>query len=64
MVKAVAHQASTMQNLGDADVVGEFSALKAFGNDHFFRVLDVLKGGRILETEVEVLRFRSGTLPS
>ncbi len=64
MVKAVAHQASTMQNLEDADVVGEFSALKPFGHDYFFRVLDVLKGGRVLETEVEVLRFRSGTLPS
>ena len=53
-----------MQNLEDADVMGEFSALKPFGQDFFFRVQDVLKAGRILETEVEVLRFRSGTLPS
>lgn len=63
-VEAVAHQASTMQNLEDADVAGEFSTLKPFGHNYFFRVLNILKAGRILETEVEVLGFTSGTLPS
>lgn len=53
-----------MQTFEDSEVVGEFSALKQFGQDYFFRVLDTLKAGRILETDVEVLGLRSGTLLS
>ena len=64
MARAEVQQASAMRNLEDADLVGEFSALKPFGQDSFFRVLDILEAGRILETEVEVLGLRSGTLPS
>ena len=54
----------TMQNFEDADVVGEMSAPRAFGQDYFFRVVDVLKPGRILETEVEVLGFGSSASSS
>ncbi|KAF6218388.1 hypothetical protein HO133_005735 [Letharia lupina] len=52
-----------MLNLEEADVMGEFSALKPFGHDYFFRIVDVLKAGKILETEVEVLRLRSANSP-
>lgn len=61
MFEAEVDQASSMQSSEEADVMGEFSALKPFGHDDFFRIVDVLKAGKILETEVEVLRPRSGT---
>ncbi|CAD6567228.1 MAG: hypothetical protein ASARMPRED_000553 [Alectoria sarmentosa] len=63
MAGAEVQQASAMRNLEDADLVGEFSALKPFGQDSFFRVLDILEAGRILETEVEVLGLRSEVPP-
>ena len=54
-----------MQNFEDADVGGEMSAPRAFGEDYLiFRVVDVLKPGGILETEVEVLGFGSSTSSS
>lgn len=64
MAEAEVRQASVMPNLEHADVVGDFSALRPFGQDYFFRVLDIVKAGKILETEIEVLGLRSGTLPS
>lgn len=52
-----------MQNSEDVDLVGEMSSPKSYGQGQFFRVLDALKPGRILETEVEVLGLRSSTPP-
>lgn len=53
-----------MQNLEDADVVEETSAPGQHGQDCFFKVVDILKPGRTMETEVEVLGFRSSALSS
>ena len=55
------HQPSTMQNVQDINIVGESSILKPFGQGYFYRVLDTLRPGRNLETEVEVLELGSGT---
>lgn len=57
-------QASVMRDLEDTDVLGGFSPLKPFGQDYFFRALDIWRAGRTLETEIEVLELGSSTLPS
>lgn len=64
MAEPQVQQASVMRNLEDADLVGEFSPLRPVGQKYFSRVLDVLKTGKTLETEIEVLGLRSGILPS
>lgn len=60
MTETEAHQASTMYISEDADAVGESSILNPFGDGYLFRVLDVLKPGGFLETELEVLGLKSG----
>ena len=60
---AKAHKAK-MQSSEDADDLGEMSALTSTGQDYSFKVVDVLKPGGVIETEVEVLGFRSSALPS
>ena len=53
-----------MQNIEDARVLGVTSVSKPFGHGDSFRILNTLKPGRILETEVEMLGFRPSALPS
>ena len=52
-----------MRDFEGAEALIESSALKPFGQNHFFRVLNILKAERILETEVEVLELGPGALP-
>lgn len=63
IVKVKARKAA-MQNPEDADVVEEMSAPGQNEQGYFFKFVDVLKPGRTVETEVEVLGFRSSTLSS
>ena len=51
-----------MQDSGDADGDGELETMMFIGGDCLLRVVDVLKPGRIIEIEVEVLELRSSTL--
>lgn len=64
MVEAQAGSASIMQNLEDVEVVGDFSAPIPFGETYLSRFQDIVRGDRVLETELEVLDPRSGTVLS
>ena len=63
IVKVKARKAA-MQNLEDANVVEKMSVPGRNGQEYFFKVVDVLKPGRRMETVVEVLGFRSSALSS
>ena len=52
---------STMQDFRDVDGDGELETMMYIGGDYLLRVVDVLKPGRIIEIEVEVLGLRSST---
>ena len=51
-----------MQDSEDADGDGELETMMYIGQGYLLRVVDVLKPGRIIEIEVEVLGLRSSTL--
>ena len=53
-----------MQDGEDARIMEETSVSKPFGHRVSFRILNVLKLGRVLQTEVEMLGFHPSALPS